>query len=144
MLTWCKNTLEIRGPKSLLDSCVETIAGANGILDFNKIIPKPEKFTLTYQNNTPVEIIQKWGKEHWGTKWNANNPKLYWTKFRSAPAICIEFETVDNIPVHVLHKLASLFPKLRFILQSSKNFGLINLREVYFGGSLIKRTVRFD
>ena len=97
--------IEFTGKQENIEKIFELIAGENGEIDFNKLIPTPDNI---YQGNIGQkerEIYGEnnwfdWNVKHWGTKWNAYG-------------ICVDdntlsFDTAWSFPEPVMDALAKL------------------------------------
>ena len=133
MPNWCENDLQIRfnedDPKQVKEFERFRIKakGKNGILDFNKFIPYPKKYSeldkkaKEHNKKNPKKHITdgynsggyEWCIKNWGTKWNAKNIQLnkeYEGKW------LLKFETAWSPPIYVIKKIASEFPNINFCL----------------------------
>jgi hypothetical protein len=63
MPNWCHNTLEVRGPASLLAAYAEYVKTDEQPLTFEADVPRPEFEGAAWYD---------WSIENWGTKWDAS------------------------------------------------------------------------
>jgi hypothetical protein len=80
MPNWTINAITLKGQKGQLGIFKQKVAGENGAVDFNCLIPMPKhSTTFCAKGNIGREEEEHYGKnnwydwsrEHWGTKWNA-------------------------------------------------------------------------
>jgi len=130
MPNWCECKLEVSGNKEDLDRFKEHAKGNNGIIDFNKFIPYPEKYRKLDNISEQAEIETplfnsryvkdgynsggyEWCIKNWNTKWNASEVSILdeydgYTRYR--------FDTPWSPPEKVIIKMGKVFSMLRFSL----------------------------
>lgn len=132
MPNYVQNWLTIYGPTEEVQRVTEAIRSDYGALDFNKIIPYPDRF------KEMDEIRQKFMEEHkededawskaprdgfnnggyewccenWGTKWNACciNATPIDERYQGTSVAHVLFETAWSPPEPVFKKMAEMFP----------------------------------
>lgn len=127
-----ENYLKIASNKGSVMPVLDFIAGGNGPIDFNNIIPYPEKYraadeaSATAQKERPTEYETwpddgynhggyEWCVENWYTKWNAYNISIVENKYNDT--VVIRFNTAWRPPVPVIIELARMFPEYDFCLE---------------------------
>lgn len=140
MPNWCENQLFVRGKKVDVAAFMEFARsgrdddGAGSVLDFNKIAPYPDEFSLAdaarrkwNDENEGVEWDKRppqpkdgynaggyeWCVKNWGTKWPASDPDVYVT----SRGCTYTFNTAWGPPGPVVIKASELFPELTFKLK---------------------------
>lgn len=90
MPNWCECDLMVEGPAETIAEFLKAVRGENGAVDFDRIIPYPEKYkemdrfaaawdTLPAEEKARTERLRdgynsggyEWCVENWGTKWSA-------------------------------------------------------------------------
>jgi hypothetical protein len=125
MPTHVSNSLYIKGDVDLVKKIRQTIIsekmddqGRHDLIDFNKIVPLPEKFNLS-NITQQIHIMKKYGCDTfsdycikiWGTKWNAYS----FDHDRSDDNV-IYFLTAWHPPLPVIEKLSQMFPTAEFTI----------------------------
>lgn len=141
MPNWCENELTVSGPKADIERLLQKVHGEkeDEVLDFNKVIPYPEKFRAMDRKareharmitQMSAEELQKYVKKHgssipkdgynsggyewcvhtWGTKWNADECIIR----RGAKSVKFLFNTAWSPSIPITDVLAQQFPTLRF------------------------------
>lgn len=127
------NRLTLQCGKARASKVLAAIGGRSDdgtamLIDFNKLIPYPERFATLdreaheWEKSHPSDPRTgrpkdgfnqggyEWCCEHWGTKWNAYGQK------RLGPT-SVYFETAWSAPEPVMDALAAKFPDVPFMLE---------------------------
>lgn len=83
----------------------EAVSGENGVVDFNEIIPMPEEI----QKSRHGGMVCYWGRENWGTKWNAVDAEILNGDF--------VFSTAWASPTPVIDAISQKFPDVTFTVR---------------------------
>lgn len=98
MSNYIRHRLNISSKSNCRENLLLFLKGDNGVLDFNKINPKPVWVVNNY----------KWSIESWGTKTNALNPRYYEND--------ILFDTAWETPFELIKKVSYIFREPHFTL----------------------------
>lgn len=120
-------TNELTAPKHVIDS----LAGKNGAVDFNAVIPMPPRVAATFGESGLHPAWYDWSIKHWGTKWNAY-------EIERASDTCARFQTAWSMPEEVIEALAAKFPTETIQVRwADENFGYNAGIRVYQGGGVV-------
>jgi hypothetical protein len=133
MPNWSYNLIAVKGEQEELERFSEAVKGTEevGALDFNKVIPYPDKFkeldkiAADYLKENPQDYANcpkdgynlggyEWCNNNWGTKWNACET----TVSRLIQRLEYRFRTAWCEPEPIFQKLREMFPKLSFVMIS--------------------------
>lgn len=140
----CSNDMFVIGPKEQVDAFVKFVKGVDKFnkdettpLDFNSILPYPERFNVL--DMAALEHEQKYGWQsrpadgfnnggyewciaNWGTKWNAYDVELDYNQEDyedgEISTAKYKFDTAWSPPNPVFTKWVEKFPELKFQLMS--------------------------
>lgn len=122
MANWCNNELKVIGETGELEKMLTAIRSVSSdgkvcALDFDKIIPYPQRFK-DQKGHLPLEEMFSpeggfmWRLMNWGTKSNAADVSL--TRI-NANAMIIRFETAYAPTLGITATLSELYPDLAFL-----------------------------
>jgi len=147
MPNWCENSLYIRGPHEDLKRFVEFARSPEGVFDFNRFIPYPERFERL---DRLAELWEAWkagrvkldelseeeiaflvkcrerpldGYNQGGYDWCVENWGTKWNAceaylyFHGENEVVYNFDTAWSPPLPVIRKASELFPSLEFRLE---------------------------
>jgi hypothetical protein len=153
MPNWCECDLYIEGPSEKIDQFLQLVKSEDSDFEFNRLVPYPEHFKKQDDlaaewdklHPTPqVEEFRKerpkdgynqggyeWCIEHWGTKWNAENPLIgeresWYGNTPDWQRLEINFDTAWSPPTPVIKRAAELFPELCFDLRYFEGGSMFN------------------
>ena len=123
MPNYVRNVMTLSGNKHDISEILAKCKTDESEFDFNGIIPMPG---YIYRGNLGLEERLKygdlnwydWSYEHWGTKWNACDPKV-----EHSDMVCdgtnearITFDTAWSAPIPVFEALAKQYPDLSIVV----------------------------
>ena len=118
MPNWCENTLTVTGPELELAAFKHKVhdyenprkvaeGESKQVLSFAATVPEP-----IYKEEDGADAWYHWRHAHWGTKWNASDPRLEETD----GSLIYHFDTAWGPPTEWLEATIEKFPKLQFRL----------------------------
>ena len=118
MPNWVRNRMRISGDPAVINELLNKCKTKDTCFSFNGIIPMPEN---VYRGDLGVEEMKKypndlnwydWSVNHWGTKWDATDPDIYWI---CPDEVSIIFDTAWSAPYPVYSKLDEEYGEELFI-----------------------------
>lgn len=116
MPNWVENAIELHGNEKDIEEAARLLKGANGDIDFDKIVPMPENVRMATDGRS-----ETWAREHWGTKWNAFEIDLAADASGERSSIIGTFMTAWSAPDLVVQALSLRFPELEVSLQCTSD-----------------------
>lgn len=125
------NDLWITGPTEDVERLLQSVAGPDLIIDFNKIITYPEAFRIRDEEFQALgweRFLKKYGPgaqdgynsggyewctAHWGTKWNGYRQE----RRDYGGDVCVTFQTAWEPPIQVVAALHKLHPTCTLSLE---------------------------
>jgi hypothetical protein len=145
MPNYCDNTLTVSGEPQVLREFkhavraveVDPYTGRRPVLDFDRLVPMPSELLENRAEVQPgcVPGWYSWRVENWGTKWNAQAPRLSGTL--KSGDLRYRFLTAWTPPYEWLQTVAPTYPSLTFHLRYQEEMGHFEGDARWEGGKLV-------
>ena len=128
------NHITFDGNEEEVSQLLSKIKGSNGLIDFNKIIPRDKFLEDNYneprKDNPDFDEIDKklkdvynttsgydWTTTNWGTKWNAYH-------IEDEGSNSMSFDTAWSHPLPIIEKISEMFPEITIkVLYADEDLG---------------------
>lgn len=128
-----ENDLYIIGKPKHRKAVAKAIAGKNGVVDFERIIPIPSEKRARDE--------YRWFVDHWGTKWNAYESGIV---SDDGDVLKITFQTAWDTPDPVIIELAKHHPKITFVMRSfERGMGWQKTLMIAAGSDVMKSSQKY-